>query len=124
MLIIAVMDVGQAFKPGCKRFTHSPFALETRTPRPASSRHLQNTIVRKECHDAIKIVRVEGFAYLPQRGPNVHSDLQSKVVRVDMLRASDFRNGLFADSPAQDGTSASPLKADITGRERDVRYGP
>jgi hypothetical protein len=30
--------------------------------------------------------------------------------------------GPLADMPAQDGMSASPLKADIIGRGRDVRY--
>jgi hypothetical protein len=61
MLIVAVVDIGQAFKACCQRFSYILFALETGAPRPASPRHLQDTIVRKECHDAIKIVRVEGF---------------------------------------------------------------
>jgi hypothetical protein len=32
--------------------------------------------------------------------------------------------GHLQTCPAQDNMSASPLKADIIGRERDVRYGP
>jgi hypothetical protein len=40
----AVMDIGQAFKPCCQSFAYIPFALETRTPRLASSRHLQKPI--------------------------------------------------------------------------------
>jgi hypothetical protein len=62
MLIVAVVNIGQAFEACCQRFSYVPFALETRTPRLASPRHLQDAIVRKERHDAIKIVRVEGLA--------------------------------------------------------------
>src|SRR5215211_5435651 len=113
MLIIAVMNIGQTFKPCCQRFTHVPFALETRAPRLASSRHLQDTIVSKECHDTIKIVRVEGFTYLLQCGSNLHLDLLSKVARVDILCASDVRVGSFA-SEAYSGNICRPKQQVIS----------
>jgi hypothetical protein len=61
MFIVAVVDIRQACKAGRQRFPYVAFALETRAPGLVSPWHLQDTIVRKERHDAIKIVRVEGL---------------------------------------------------------------
>src|SRR5688572_5787864 len=72
MLIVAVVDIRQTFKACCQCFTYIPFALETRTPRLAPPRHLQDTIVGKQRHDAIEIVRVEGVTQLLQCRSNLH----------------------------------------------------
>jgi hypothetical protein len=59
MLFVPVVDIGQAFKACCQRFSYIPFALEAGAPGFASPRHLKDAIVGKERHDAINIVRVE-----------------------------------------------------------------
>jgi len=61
MFIVAVVDIRQAFKACRQGFSYVPFALETRAPGLVSPWHLQDTIVGKDRHDAIKIVRVESL---------------------------------------------------------------
>ena len=72
MLGVAVMDVGQSFKSRSQPLPHILPALKPGAIRLISPWHLQNTIIGKETHDPIQIVRVERIAYLYQLGSNIH----------------------------------------------------
>ena len=60
MLAVAVVDVGQALKASGERFRRS--ACPRNEPRACLPAASPDAIVGKERHDAIEVMRVEGFA--------------------------------------------------------------
>src|SRR5690606_16156850 len=79
MLVVAVVDVGQAFEARRQRGFHLLLAFTACAPWLVATRHLQNAVVSEKRHDAIEVMRVEGFAQLHQRCSNIHGTVSNNL---------------------------------------------
>ena len=59
VLVIAVVDIGQALEARGQSLTHGRPPLEAGAPRIWATRRLQHAVVREELHDPIEVIRVE-----------------------------------------------------------------
>src|SRR5690606_37250680 len=82
MFLVAVMEIRQAFEASCQRLAHGGLSFEPSAPRLVAPRHLEDAVLGKVLHDAVKVVRIECRAQSRQRRTNIHGSLSASVLRL------------------------------------------
>jgi hypothetical protein len=92
---VTVVDIGQAFEPAGQSSPNSLLTFHATAPRLIASWHLQDAVVGKQGHDAIKIVGVEALTQFLKPFPNdAHTALLPARRNISVRPGSHFEPAL------------------------------